>query len=219
MIVLHHLEHSRSQRIAWLLEEIEAPYEIKRYARDRRTMLAPPELRAVHPLGKAPIVVDDGTVLIESGAIIEYLLGRHGQAAGLVPATGTPEHLAYLTFLHFAEGSFMPPLVLRLIFSTMAAKSPALLRPLVRAVTAPVESFYVRPNLTGILDFLEHRLGEAAWFAGERFSGADVQMSFPIEMAQQRGGLDGDRPKLMDFLARIHARPAYARARQRIGEV
>ena len=218
MIVLHHLDHSRSQRIAWLLEELGTPYEIKRYKRDRKTMLAPPELRAVHRLGKAPIVVDDGTVLIESGAIIEYLLARHGAVSGLLPASGTPAHLRYLTFLHFAEGSMMPPLLMRLIFSTMNAKAPALVRPLVRAVTAPVETLYVRPNLTRILDFLEAELGTRSWFAGDAFSGADIQMSFPIEMAAQRGGLDASRPNLMNFLARIHARDAYQRALQKIGE-
>lgn len=218
MIVLHHLQRSRSQRIAWLLEELGAPYDIKRYTRDRATMLAPPELRAVHRLGKAPIVVDDGKVLIESGAIIEYLIARHGAGSDLAPGQGTPEHLDYLTFLHFAEGSMMPPLLLRLIFSTMCEKAPTLMRPLVRAVTAPVEKRYVQPNLTRILDFLEDELGTRSWFAGSVLTGADIQMSFPIELAQQRGGLDASWPKLLDFLARIHARPAYRRALSRIGE-
>ena len=218
MITVHHLERSRSQRIVWLLEEIGAPYEIKRYTRNAKTMLAPPELRAVHPLGKAPIVVDDGVVLIESGAIIEYLLGTHGATSGLRPAPGTPDHLPYLTFLHFAEGSMMPPLLMRLIFGAMVEKAPALARPLVRAVTAPVETLYVKPNLKGILDFLEAELGKRTWFAGDGLTGADIQMSFPIQAARMRGGLDAGRPKLMDFLARIEARPAYRRAMERIGE-
>lgn len=218
MITVHHLEYSRSQRIVWLLEELDIPYEIKRYKRNPKTMLAPPELRAVHRLAKAPIVDDDGTLLIESGAIIEYLCARHGGQSGLVPAPGTPDHLAYLTFLHFAEGSMMPPLLMRLIFSTMGEKAPALVRPLVRAVTAPVETLYVRPNLASILDFLEGELGKHAWFAGNTFTAADIQMSFPIEMAHDRGGLDGSRPKLMDWLARIRGRPAYGRAMGKIGE-
>jgi glutathione S-transferase len=217
-IVLHHLERSRSQRIAWLLEELAVSYEIKRYKRDRRTMLAPPELRAVHRLGKAPIVVDDGTVLIESGAIIEYLIARHGPTSGLAPAPGSPDHLAYSTFLHFAEGSMMPPLLLRLIFATMNEKAPRLMRPLVRAITTPVEKGYVGPNLAGILDFLETELSRRPWFAGASFTGADIQMSFPIEMARQRGGLDASRPELMAFLSRIHERPAYRTAKDRIGE-
>lgn len=218
MITVHHLERSRSQRIVWLLEELGVPYEIKRYKRDAKTMLAPPELHAVHRLGKSPIVVDDGTVLIESGAIIEFLCARHGGESGLVPPPGTPDHLAHLTFLHYAEGSMMPPLLMRLIFSTMAEKAPALVRPLVRVVTAPIETLYVRPNLASILDFLEDELGRRNWFAGQRFGAADIQMSFPIEMARQRGGLDGSRSKLMDWLARIHARPAYRCAMGKIGE-
>lgn len=218
MITVHHLEQSRSQRIVWLLEELGLPYELKRYRRDKRTMLAPRELRAVHRLGKSPIVVDDGRVMIESGAIIETLCARHAAGHALVPPPGTQEHDAFLTFLHFAEGSMMPPLLMRLIFSTMVKKAPALVRPLVRAITKPVETLYVRPNLNGILDFLEDELGRRPWFAGADFTAADIQMSFPVELARRRGGLDGSRPKLMDFLARIHARPAYKRAMSEIGE-
>ena len=218
MITVHHLNQSRSLRIVWLLEEIGVPYTIERYRRDPKTMLAPSALKAIHPLGKAPIVVDDGLVLIESGAIIEILLARHGAASGLRPAPDTPAHRDYLTFLHFAEGSMMPPLLLRLIFRRMVDLAPALMRPLVRAVTAPVESGFVAPNLEATLDFLEAELGKRPWFAGESFSAADIQMSFPIEMAHSRGGLDTSRPKLMDFLARIHARPAYAKALVAVGD-
>ena len=218
MIVVHHLEHSRSQRIVWLLEELEQPYEIKRYARNAKTMLAPPELRAVHPLGKAPVVTDDEFVLFESGAIIEYLLERHGGGSGLRPAPGTPEHIAYTTFMHFAEGSLMPPLLLRLIFDTMGKKAPALMRPVVKMVTAPVDGLFVNPNITRTLDFLENELAKRPWFAGEDFSGADIQMSFPLEAASRRGGLDATRPNLMGWLDRIHARPANKRAMAAIGE-
>lgn len=219
MIVVHHLEHSRSERVVWLLEELKLPYEIKRYERDRKTMLAPPELRSVHPLGKAPVVVDDdGAVLIESGAILERLVGRHGANSGLRPAEGTPEHLAYTTFMHLAEGSLMPWLLLRLIFRSMGEKAPALARPLVRAVTAPVEKIYVGPNIRRTLDFLEGELAHRPWFAGQTFTAADIQMSFPLLMARQRGGLDATRPRLMDFLGRISARPARIAALRRIGE-
>ena len=218
MIVVHHLEHSRSQRIVWLLEELRQPYEIKRYARNKKTMLAPPELKAVHPLGKAPIVVEDGTTLIESGAIIDYLIDRHGGGTGLRPVPGTLEHQAYTTFLHFAEGSLMPPLVLRLIFNTMGQKAPAMMRPLVKMVTSPVNSLFVTPNIDGTLDFLEGELAKRPWFAGPDFTGADVQMSFPLEAAHQRGGLGASRPNLMDWLARIHARPANQTAMAKIGE-
>jgi glutathione S-transferase len=218
MITVHHLNQSRSLRIVWLLEELGVPYELRTYKRNPKTMLAPPELRAIHPLGKSPIVVDDGIVMIESGAIIQLLLERHGTNSGLAPAVGTPAHRDYLTFLHFAEGSMMPPLLLRLIFLRMAAGAPALLRPLVRAITGPVNAGFLDPNIKGTLDVLEGELGKRPWFAGEAFSAADIQMSFPIEMAHLRGGLDQSRPKLMDFLARIQARPAYARARLRVGE-
>jgi glutathione S-transferase len=217
MIVLHHLEHSRSQRIAWLLEEFGLPYEIKRYKRNPKTMLAPPELRAVHPLGKAPIVEDDGRVLIESGAIIDELITRYGADSGLRPAEGTPDHLRYSTFLHFAEGSQMPPLLLRLVFSRIVEMSPALLRPLTKAIAAPVNKGFIAPNIKSQLDFLNGELSARPWFAGDAFSGADIQMSFPMEMAQQRGGLDQRWPKLVGFLDAIRARPAYVRAKAKIG--
>ena len=207
MIVVHHLEHSRSQRIVWLLEELALPFEIKRYKRDPKTMLAPPELRAIHPLGKAPVVDDNGQVLIESGAIIDELISRYGRASGLRPPEGSPDHLAYTTFLHFAEGSQMPPLLLRLIFGRINALAPALLRPLVRGISAPVNKGFIEPNIKSQLDFLEGELGQRPWFAGTALTGADIQMSFPIEMAEQRGGLDARWPRLMDFLARIRARP------------
>ena len=218
MIVLHHLEHSRSQRIAWLLEELGVPYAIERYKRDPKTMLAPPALKAVHPLGKAPIVVDDGRVLIESGAIIDELITRYGAGKGLRPAEGTPEHLRYSTFLHFAEGSQMPPLLLRLVFTRIVEMSPGLIRPLAKAIAKPVNQGFIAPNIKSQLDFLDAELSKRPWFAGDALSGADIQMSFPIEMAQQRGGLDSKWPKLVDFLGRIRARPAYARAREKIGE-
>ncbi len=218
MITVHHLEKSRSLRVVWLLEELGLPYQLELHARNPKTMLAPAALKAIHPLGKAPIVVDDGDVLIESGAILEILIARHGAASGLVPPRGTPDHELYLTFLHFAEGSMMPPLLLRLIFSRMVALAPGLARPLVRAILAPIEKGFVAPNIKDTLDFLEAELGRHAWFAGAAFSVADIQMSFPIEAASKRGGLDASRPRLMAFLAAIRARPAYQRATARIGE-
>ena len=218
MIVVHHLEHSRSQRIVWLLEQLGVPYEIKLYKRNPKTMLAPPELRAVHPLGKAPIVRGrrSGAHRIRRHHRSPHSAARDRQRAEA--GAGHAEHVAYSTFLHFAEGSMMPPLLLRLIFTRMNEMSPGLLRPLVRAISAPVNSGFIEPNITRTLDFLEAELRKRPWFAGDAFTGADIQMSFPAEMAQQRGGLNASRPKLMGFLARIRAMPAYQRAKAKIGE-
>jgi glutathione S-transferase len=217
MITVHHLNNSRSQRVLWLLEELELGYEVKRYERDRSTMLAPPELRAVHPLGKSPVVSDDGVTVAESGAIIEYLTGRHG-GGRLVPAAGTPEHLRYIYWLHFAEGSAMPYQVLKLVCDRIAkAPVPFFIKPVARGISDTVFKSFVGPNIRAQLDFMEAELGRSEWFAGDAFSAADIQMSFPLEAAAQRSGLDASRPRLHAFLQKIHARPAYRRALERGG--
>ncbi len=210
MIRVHHLNHSRSQRVLWLLEELGVPYEIVRYERDRKTMLAPPELKKVHPLGKSPVVVDGPLVLAESGAIIETLVERHGPQ--LRPEPDTPAFLRYRYWLHYAEGSLMPPLLLKLVFDEIEKKSPLLVRPIAKGISAQVKKLLITPNLRQHLDFLEAELAQGPWFAGKAFSAADVQMSFPIEAAAARAGLDGSRPRLMAWLERIHDRPAYQRA-------
>ena len=212
MITVHHLNNSRSQRILWLLEELGVPYELKRYARDPQTMLAPAALRAVHPLGKSPVITDGGETVAESGAIVEYLVGRYGNGR-LAPAPDAPERLRYTYWLHYAEGSAMPPLLLKLIFERMPkGKMPGLMRPLVRRIAGRVQSAFVDPQIKLHLDYLESELGRSAWFAGNEFTAADIQMSFPVEAAAARGGLDATRPKLWSWLERIHARPAYRRA-------
>ena len=217
MITVHHLNNSRSQRVLWLLEELGLPYEIKRYQRDEVTMLAPPELRQVHPLGKSPVISDGQTVVAESGAIIEYLIERHG-AGRLMPTTGTPEHLRYRYWLHFAEGSAMPPLLLKLIFDRIKdTPMPFFVKPIARAIAAKVDESFIAPNLQRQFDFMEAELGRNAWFAGPEFSAADIQMSFPLEAAAQRAKLESGRPKLAAFLQRIHAREAYRRALERGG--
>ncbi len=218
MLTVHHLNNSRSQRILWLLEELEMPYEIVHYQRDPKTMLAPPTLRAVHPLGKSPVVTtDDGLTLAESGAIIETVIERYGEGR-LAPAAGTPEALRYRYWLHYAEGSAMPPLLMKLIFDRIEkSKMPFFARPIARSIAQKAKAGFVTPNITTHLNFMEGELGKSKWFAGNAFSGADIQMSFPVEAARTRGGLDESRPKLMAFLARIHARPAYQRALERGG--
>ncbi|MBP6558915.1 MAG: glutathione S-transferase [Burkholderiaceae bacterium] len=218
MLTVHHLNNSRSQRILWLLEELALPYEIVRYQRDAKTMLAPPELRRVHPLGKSPVVTsDDGLTLAESGAIIETVVERYGQGQ-LAPVAGTPEALRYRYWLHYAEGSAMPPLLLKLVFDKIEnTPMPFFVKPIAKAISGKAKSGFITPQITTHLDFMEAELGKSLWFAGDTFTGADIQMSFPVEAAQSRGGLNASRPKLMAYLERIHARPAYQRALERGG--
>jgi len=217
MITVHHLEHSRSQRVLWLLEELALPYQIQHYKRDPKTSLAPPELRRVHPLGKSPVISDGEHTVAESGAIIEYLVERHGHGR-LRPPAGSDDRLRYTYWLHFAEGSAMTPLLLTLVFDKVkSAPMPFFAKPIARGIADKVMSGFVTPNLKSQLDFMEAELQQRPWFAGNQFSAADVQMSFPLEAAAQRAGLDASRPRLMDFLKRIHARPAYQRALQRGG--
>jgi glutathione S-transferase len=218
LIVVHHLERSRSQRVLWMLEELGLPYEVVRYRRDPQTLLAPAALRAVHPLGKSPIITDGADTVAESGAIMEFLVERYG-AGRLAPAPGTPARLRYTYWLHYAEGSAMPPLVWRLIFRRLPlAQMPApvglLIRPLLRRISAGVQQGFIDPEVDLHLDYLEGELGKSPWFAGAEFSAADILLSFPIESAAEGAALRS-RPRLADFLARIRARLAYQRARQR----
>jgi glutathione S-transferase len=217
MIAVHHLNNSRSQRVLWLLEELGVAYEIKRYERDPKTMLAPASLRAVHPLGKSPVITDEDRTIAESGAIVEYLVERYGKGR-LIPPAGTPERLRYIYWLHYAEGSAMPPLLLKLVFQRVAqGPMPALIRPIARRIAERVQTGFVDPQIDLHLTYMEGELGKSPWFAGNEFTAADIQMSFPLEAAAARGGLDQRRPKLMAFLERIHARPAYKAALEKGG--
>jgi glutathione S-transferase len=201
MIRVHHLNNSRSQRVLWLLEEIGTPYEVIRYER-KPNMLAPDELKRIHPLGKSPIIEDNGTKLAETGLIIEYLVEHH--ARNLAPARDTSAYWRYKYWLHYAEGSLMPPLLLQLVVDRLGW------------LGLPARGF-VRSQIKLHLDFLDAELAAASWFAGEDFSAADIMMSFPLEVARARAGLDATRPKLFDFLQRVHARPAYRRALEKGG--
>lgn len=217
MITVHHLENSRSQRILWLLEELGLAYDIVAYARDPATRRAPDALKAIHPLGKAPVVVLDGAVLAESAAIIETILDRFGDG-GLRPAPGSAAFGRYRTWLHYAEGSAMPQVLLRVVFDQIeTARLPLLVRPLARAIARSVKRVVVAPQLALHFDHMEQALAEAPWFAGEDFSAADIQMSFPIQAAESLGLLDAARPRLADWLLRIAARPAWQRSLARGG--
>jgi glutathione S-transferase len=217
LLVVHHLNNSRSQRVLWLLEELGLEYEVKRYERNRQTMLAPPELKAVHPLGKSPVIQDGELVLAESGAIVEYLADRYG-GGKLARAADSPERFRYIYWLHYAEGSAMPPLLLKLIFDRVgAAPMPFFVKPIVKRIRHSVMEAFIGPQIRLHLDYLESELGRHRWFVDDEFSAADIQMSFPLESAVARAGLNQSRPRLMDWLRRIHERPAYGRALERGG--
>jgi glutathione S-transferase len=202
MIIVHHLENSRSQRILWMLEELGLPYEVKRYERNAKTMLAPPELKRVHPLGKSPVIQDGDTVVAETGAIVEYLVEKAD--GGLGPPPHRDAILRYRFFLHYAEGSMMPPLLIMLVLGRI----PILGK---RAQTR------IQPWIDNHLDYLEQELSGREWFVGDALTAADVMMSFPLEAARQRAGLGPSRPNLTAWLGRVHARPAYQRALERGG--
>jgi glutathione S-transferase len=216
MIVVHHLDNSRSQRILWMLEELGLDYEIKFYKRDPATLQAPASLRAVHPLGKSPVITDDGKTIAESGAILEYLAETY-DTGRLVPAPGTPEHLRYTYFMHYAEGSLMPVLLLKLLFSRIPGRVPWPMRPVARMISGGADKTLIAPQIANHFAFLESELASRDWFAGNAFSAADIQMSFPIEAAAARAGLGAKQPRLQSFIDGIRARPAYQRALEKGG--
>ena len=210
MITVHHLNNSRSQRILWMLEELGVPYEVRRYQREP-SMQAPASLRAVHPLGKSPVITDGDKTLAESGAIIEYLGDTYGHGK-LTPALGTPERLHYTYFLHYAEGSLMPLLFMKLVFGRIPSRLPFFMRPVGRAISRGANKTLLDPQIGNHFMFLESELSRRAWFAGPEFTAADIQMSFPLEAAAARAPIIRQLPKLSAFLDRIQARPAYKRA-------
>ncbi|MFG6281474.1 glutathione S-transferase [Arthrobacter sp. TPD3018] len=199
MIIVHHLENSRSQRVLWMLEELGLPYQVKRYERNKKTMLAPPELKQVHPLGKSPVIedTDGGHVIAETGAIVEYLVEK---ADGRL---GAPAHrdsaLRYRFWLHYAEGSLMPPLLLKLVLSRVPLMGKAAVK-------------RIQPMIDVHLDYVESELKQRPWFAGDAMTAADIMMSFPLEAARSRAGLDASRPATIAWLEKVHARPAYQAA-------
>lgn len=219
MITVHHLNNSRSQRVIWLLEELGVDYEIKRYQRDPKTMLAPKSLLKVHPLGKSPVITDGDLTIAESGAIVEYLIDRYDVESKLAPALGTPTRLRYTYWLHFAEGSAMSPLLMKLVFNHIEkAPMPFFAKPIAKAISKKTKASFIDPQIKAHLDYVESELEKSTWLAGGRLTGADIQMSFPLEAAAARGGLDESYPKIMAYLKRIHARAGYKRALERGGE-
>ena len=225
MITVHHLETSRSQRVLWLLEELGLPYTIKRYQRDPKTKLAPPELKAVHPLGKSPVITDGGETIAESGAILEYIAERYGaQAQGelaqLQPAVGTPAYRQTRFWMHYAEGSLMNWLVMKLVFMTIPKQPmPFFVRPIARTLCGNVQAKLIDPNLTTALAFINDHLGRNTWFAGDAISIADFQMSFAVEAALSRTDAAAPHPHLKAYLQRMQARPAYQRGIAKGGPV
>ena len=216
-LTVHHLNNSRSQRVLFLLEELGVPYAIKRYQRDAKTMLAPASLKAVHPLGKSPLVTDGELTIAETGAIMEYLAATYDDGK-LMPAPGTEERRRVTYYLHYAEGSLMPLMLLSLIFGRLSQQGPFFMRPLLKRVASGVRAQFIGPQLALHLNFLDRELADRPWFAGENFTVADAQMSFPIEIAGLRMHMLGAaRPNLQRWLDRVRARPAYARALEQGG--
>jgi glutathione S-transferase len=216
MIVVHHLEKSRSQRVLWLLEELGLEYEVKVYRRDPKTILAPKSLAAVHPLGKSPVITDGDITVAESGAILEYLVERYDREGRLRPKAGTQAALDYRYWLHYAEGSLMTPLILALVFSRLPSQPmPFFVKPVVKGLSAKVIESYVRPQLRTHFRFVEDQLARSPWFAGAEFSAADIQMSYPLQAALERSGLE--LPRVQEFIARVKARPAWQRAEAKHG--
>ncbi|CAM3198414.1 glutathione S-transferase [Asticcacaulis taihuensis] len=214
MITVHHLDNSRSQRILWLLEELGLPYEVKAYKRGK-DMLAPPELKAVHRLGKAPVITDGALVVAETGAIIDYILTTYGHGR-LMPVIGTEARFHYTYWMHHAEGTAMTPLLLKLVTSAIRNQAPWLIKPVANRIADSIDAALVAPNLKTNIDFWENTLAKSSWFAGAEFSAADIIMSFPLEAAASRAGA-GTRPHISAWLEKIHARPAYQKALVRGG--
>jgi glutathione S-transferase len=215
MIIVHHLENSRSQRVLWLLEELGLDYEVKRYERDSETMLAPKALYDIHPLGKSPVIAEGDVTVAETGAIFEYIRDAHG-AGALMPEAGTQAARDVTYWLHYAEGSAMNPLLMKLVFTRLPLGAPALMRPIVKGVANKAMNSFVDPRVTEHVDYWEQHLQKTGWFAGNQFSLADIMMSFPLEAAASRAGAS-ERLAIADFLERIHARPAYQRALEKGG--
>ncbi len=212
MITVHHLNQSRSQRIIWLLEELGLDYQVKQYSRDAETSLAPESLRQIHPLGKSPVIDDDGRVVAETGTIIEYVINRHG-GGRMRPEAGSDAEIDYLYWMHFAEGTMMPPMVMALVLGRLTeAKVPFFAKPVVKKVEAQLRAVMVDRHLPAQFKLVENHLVGQNFLAGDSLTGADIMMSFPLEAAVIRTGIGADHPNIAAYVKRIHDRPAYRAA-------
>ncbi len=215
MLIVHHLENSRSQRILWMMEELGLDYEIKHYKRDPETQLAPRELREIHPLGKSPVLEDNGRIIAETGNIIEHLLDHHARGRLATPH-GTLERDDLRYWLHYAEGSSMPPLLIKLVNDNMETRSPGLIKPIIKMATGQIKKRFLQPQIDTHFGYVDNHLAKSGWFVGQAFSAADIMMSFPLEAAATRAGT-GSLPAIGAFLEKIHARPAYIKALEKGG--
>ena len=217
MIIVHHLENSRSHRILWLLEELGIDYQIKSYQRDKTTSLAPPELSAVHPLGKSPVITDGDVTVAESGLIVEYLIEKYGNGR-LMPTAGTPEHLQFRYWMHYAEGTLMPLMLISLMLNRIEnAPVPFFIKPVTKQIATKAMAAYAGPNIELNLGYLDTALQKSGWFCGNEMTGADILLSFPIEAAATQFELEEGYPALHEFQQRIRALPAYKRAIEKGG--
>lgn len=219
MLTVHHLNNSRSQRILWLLEELGVEYEIKFYERDAETQLAPDELKAVHPLGKSPVVTDGDQVLAESGAIIDFLGHKYGNGKW-VPRRNSKKYQPYMYWLHYAEGSLMSPLLLKIVFDKVkSSKMPFFIKPIAHGIANKVMSSFVTPNIKTHFQYVEDHLANQAYFAGDEITGADIQMSFPLEASVAKGAITKkSHPNIFKYVRAFQARPAYKKALKKGGE-
>jgi len=221
MLTLHHLEYSQSFRILWLLEELALPYELKKYDRDRETMLAPQAYKAISPLGTAPVITDGAVTLAETNAIVEYLLDKaekHGnQKTPLRPAMGDPSYVKYLFWFHASQGSMMPLLLFEILFGIMAKRAPFIMRPVIEKLAEKMGETFTGPRLKKLLDVAEADLANTKWFASDTLSAADIVMSYCMEMAKAKGHIDAGRPNCQRWLDQMHASPSFQIAKEKDG--
>ena len=217
MITLHHLENSRSIRILWLLEELGVEYQLEHFRRDRDSDLAKNDFKKLHRLGKAPILTDGDLVLIESAAIIEYLIDTYANGR-FKPHVATPERISYNYWMHAAEGSAMNLATVSLVLNRMDSRVPFIIKPILKMVTKKVRESYIKPGMANFIDYIEEQLSQSSWFAGKEFSGADIQMGFVMTVLQARGGLDDKYPNAMRWLEQMAERPAFQAAMEKNGD-